>query len=331
MSAAPAIPIKPPESHASGIKGKVVRTRPSDLALFSKMTQCEIGCLSLILVESLGWQKTYTRTSLTIPDFAEHCNQEERTCQKTLASLELEDGLIKRTRTGRGYEYSLVRKIDYDGPEAFGNCPQCHKTTPFTLDRDTLIPHSLFLNVQRAVDRGTFLCVLLIALETMRWKDGQIWIHPTAIKVEEFCRRTGLNKSEVEADLKKAEARGFIGSSGPRGAVQTYWPIPNTWPLAGVRSKRIGGNPKPGRRKESEQEIHPVPQQTENKRKARPVEFWCKPCGTCHECRYFGPVEIVPAPENPVRKPLARAREGPIPDLRAPGKPWQAPWKTKEA
>jgi hypothetical protein len=331
-------PISPPDPFPTGIKGKMVRTRAADLTLFGpgQMTQCEIGCLSLILIESFGYQKTYTRNTLTLATFAEHCRQEERTCQKTLARLELEDHLINRTKTGRGYEYSLVRKIDYDGPEAFGNCPQCKKTTSFTLDRDILIPHSLFLNVQRAVDRGTFLCVLLIALETMRWnpgKDGragEIWIHPAEIKVEEFCRRTGLNKSEVEADLKKAELCGFIGSSGRRGSVQTYWAIPNTWPQAGVKPKKIGGNPKPGR-KESEQEIHSVPQQTENKRKASPVEFWCKPCGTCHECRYFGPVEIVPTPVNPVKKPLGRARDGPLPDLRAPGKPWQAPWKTKEA
>ncbi len=310
MSAA-AVLIYPPEAHPSGIKGRMVRTRASDLAQYSQMTQSEIGCLTLIMVESIGYQKPYTRTALTVSDFAEHCNQEERTCQGTLGNLE-DENIIKRTRTGRGYEYSLVRKIDYDGPEAFGNCPQCKKATAFTLDRDILIPHSLFLNIFRAADRGVFLCTLLISLETMRWKDGQIWIHPAQIKVDEFCRRTGLNKSEVESDLKKAEARGFIGSSGPRGSVQTYWPIPNTWPLAGVRAKKVGGNPKPGR-KESEQEIRSVSQPTQTTKQTSPVQFWCKPCGTCHECHYFGPVEIVPAPEIPARKPLERARNGPIP------------------
>jgi hypothetical protein len=336
VSALPATTISAPESHSTGIKGKFIRTRAADLSVYSHMTQSEIGCVTLINVESIGWGKKWTRRSLKMADFAQHCNQEERTCQNALTKLEA-DGLIERTKTGRGYEYERVQRIDYDGPEAIGNCPSCKKPTQFTLDRDVPIPHSLFLNVQQAVDRGTFLCVLLIALETMRWnpgKDGragEIWIHPAEIKVEEFCRRTGLNKSEVEADLNKAEAQGFIGSSGRRGSVQTYWAIPNTWPQAGVKPKKIGGNPKPGRRKESEQEIHSVPQPTQNTAKASPVEFWCKPCGTCHECRYFGPVEIVPTPENPVRKPLGRARDGPLPDLRAPGKPWQAPWKTKEA
>jgi hypothetical protein len=315
MSAAPVIPLQPPEPHSTGIKGHMVRTRLSDLATYSRMTQCEIGCLSLITVESAGWGKPYTRRPLKMEDFAIHCNQEERTCSKTLQNLENE-GAFERTKTGRGYEYKRVRPVDYDGPEAIGHCPQCKKQTPFTLDRDILIPHSLFLNVQQAVDRGTFLCVLLIALETMRWnpsKDGragEIWIHPTEIKVEEFCRRTGLNKSEVEADLKLAESRGFIASSGRRGSVQTYWPCPNNWPLAGLRAKRVGGNPKPGR-KESEQKTSEVPQPIQTTTKPSPVEFWCKPCGTCHECRYFGPVEIVTTPEKPVKKPLARAREGP--------------------
>lgn len=275
------------------------------------MTQCEIGCLSLITVESKGWGKPYTRRALKLSDFAQHCNQEERTCSKTLQVLENE-GALTRTKAGRGYEYKRLQQMDYDGPEVIGHCPTCKKNTPFTLDRDILIPHSLFLNLQQAVDTGTFLCVLLIALETMRWNDGQIWIHPKEITVADFCRRTGLKKSEVEADLKLAEARGFIGSSGRRGSVQTYWPIPNTWPLATVREKRYGGNPLPGRRKESEQKIHETPQPTQTKTKASPVEFWCKPCGTCHECRYFGPVDIVTESEKPVRKPIERAREGPI-------------------
>ncbi len=315
MSAAPVVPLRPPEPHPTGIKGHMVRIRSAYLAMFRQMSQCEIGCLTLIIVESIGWGKLggYTRRSLKLSDFAEHCNQEQRSCQKALANLELEYNLITRTKAGRGYEYKLVARIDIDGSDAFGNCPDCKKTTPFTLDRDILIPHSLFLNVQQSVDRGSLLCILLISLETMRWKDGQIWIHPVELKVEEFCRRTGLNKSEVESDLKKAEARGFIGSSGRRGGVQTYWPIPNSWPLAGVRSKRTGGNPSPGRRKESEQEIHSVPQPIETKQKSSPVQFWCKPCGTCHECQYFGPVEIVPGPEIPVRKPIGHARDGPPP------------------
>jgi hypothetical protein len=327
LSAAPAVPISAPQPHSTSIKGKFAKTRPADLAMFAHMTQSEIGVHSLIHVEQIGWQKGWSRSPIKISAFATHCNQGERNIQQTVSTLESE-GSIERQKTSGGFVYRRVRPIDYDGGSAWGNCKRCNETTEYALDRDVPIPHSLFLNVQQAVDRGTFLCVLLIALETMRWQDGQIWIHPTTIKVEDFCRRTGLNKSEVEADLKKAEARGFIGSSGRKGSVQTYWTVPNGWHLAGVRLKRVGGNPSPGR-KESEEKITSVPQPTQNTPKASPAEFWCKPCGTCLKCREWGPVEIVATPEVPIKKPIGQARAGPVGEIFAPGDEWTPPWKEK--
>jgi hypothetical protein len=328
MSAAQAIPISAASPHPAKIpKGFWVPTRPADLAAYRTMSQAAIGVHTLIHVESTGWRKASTRTAIKLTTFATHCGQGERNIQKTITEEETE-GRIERQKTSGGYVYKRLRPIDYDGGSTFGNCKKCKEVTEYALDRDVPIPHSLFVNVQQSGDRGMFLLMLLISLETMRWQDGQIWIHPKAISIEEFERRTDLKKSEIEKDLAKLEARGLIASSGRKGSVQTYWPLPQNWQLAGVRLKRLGGNPSPGR-KESEENITPVPQPTQNTPKPSPSEFWCKPCGTCLKCREWGPVEIVAAPEVPIKKPIGQARTGPVGEIFAPGDEWTPPWKEK--
>lgn len=276
------------------------------------MSQSETGCLTLIAVESVGWGQSWTRTPLTLQNFAQHSNTLPRTCQDSLTEIE-GDGLIERRKaaTGRGFEYRRKQRIDFAGQEGLGHCPECKKPTQFTLDRDVTIPHSLFLKVQAAVDHGTFLCLLMISLECFQWREGQIWVYPKEIRIDEFRRRTGLSKSEVEADLAKAESLGFIGSSGKRGAIQTFWPMPNTWPTAIVRRARQGGNPSPGKRKNTEGSKLTTVEPKEGTPKTSPVEFLSRPCGKCHECQYWGPVDILPESANALKKPIATARAGP--------------------
>jgi hypothetical protein len=317
MSAALVIPIsQAPEPHLAKIpKGKWARTRLGDLAAFSRMTQCEIGIHCFVHAESVGWGQAWTRATIRITTLATHCNQEPRTVNKTLSKTE-QEGTIKRRKISGGFVYSRVRPIDVDSDqETWGNCATCHGHSLYVVDRDVLIPHSLFLNVQRAVDRGMFLCALFVALKTIRSKDGQIQVHPTQLTVDDFERGTGLKKSEVENDIKKCETLGIFQSAGRRGAIQTYWVTPENWTTIGVRPKRVGGNPSPVGRTKSKLTIvePPQPKQADTKQTS-PPEFLSKPCGVCVKCGTWSVIDVVPAPENlanPVRKPLARAREGP--------------------
>lgn len=317
MSAA-AIPVSAPDPIPTGIRGHFVRTRAADIGVLRHMSQSETGCLTLIHVESIGWGQPWTRTGLLVNRFAEHSNTESRPCQDALKNLE-QEGLLERrkSKTGKGFEYKRIQPIDYTGQEASADCPNCKKRTRFTLDRDVPIPHSLFLKVQQAVDHGTFMVIMLLSIETLRWKDGQIWVNPKEIKIEEIARRVGLSKSEVEADLKIAEQLGAIASCGNRGAVQTFWVLPNAWMAMGRRARRTGGNPRPERRIKGEpcSKLVPIENKTDTT-KTSPVEFWNRPCGKCNECEYHGPVEKLYEVENPAKKPFGSenrtARAGPM-------------------
>jgi hypothetical protein len=331
VSAAPVAHLSAPDPFPTKIRGPWARTRASDIGVLRNMSQSETGCLTLIHVESIGWGHQWTRTSLLVKRFADHSNTDPRPCQDSLKVLE-QDGLLERrkSKTGKGWEYRRVQPIDYTGPEAVADCPDCKKRTRFTLDRDVPIPHSLFLKVQQAVDHGTFMAILLIAIETLRWKEGQIWVHPKEIKIDEIARRLDRSKSEVEADLKKAEGLGAIGSYGNRGAIQTFWVLPNAWETLKPRPRRTGGNPKPFRKAKGEDKakqdrVSPIPEKKEDKPKTSPVEFWNRPCGRCNECGYQGPVERLYEVENTTKKPLGSANR---PHWRARGAPINEPRST---
>jgi len=307
-AAATALSIEP---RPTGIKSHFVKVRLSDLAMFSALdTATEAAFIGYILVNSIGWGKAWTPAT-SMSQLSKHCNVDERTVQNAMASTaELYDR--RRSATGKGFEYRLKRPIDYEGREVFGHCPDCKKTVPFSLDRWVAIPHSFFTKLHQVVDFGTWRCILLVSLDTFRWEKDQIWIYPTDIKAEEFQRRAKLHRSEVFEDLGKAKRFGLVGASGRPGAVQTWWPIPSAWEVAGIRLVNKGGNPNPPKRNKREPKVTPPVQPQPNTTPTRPVEFWSRPCGHCHECPYWGPVVLVESDESVPKKPVTTARAGPL-------------------
>jgi hypothetical protein len=301
-----------PDPFGTGIKHHFVKVRQSDMAMFSSLkTPTEAYFISYILVNSVGWGKPWTPAT-SMSQLAKHCcNVDERTVQNAMAATaDLYDR--RRSSTGKGFEYRLKRPIDYDGKEALGHCPDCKKTVQFTLDRWVPIPHSFFLKLHHAVDFGTWRCILGICIDTFQWQVDQIWIHPAAIKSEDFQRRTRLHRAELFEDLRKARDRGFIGAAGQPGAVQTWWPIPAAWEFPGLRLVKKGGNPNPRKRNESEPKVTEPVQPEQTTPQTSPVEFWSRPCGHCHECPYWGPVDLVESTGTAPKKPVERARAGPI-------------------
>jgi hypothetical protein len=282
------------------------------------MDRTTIGLHCYIHANSVGWGEVWTRTATRLGPLAEFCGVDERTIQKTVSSQEAEE-TINRKKTDGGYKYSRPRRIDYDGEDTWGQCNKCKEATPFKVDRNIPIPHTLFLNVFRATERGVFLSTLYIATRTFRGsKDGQLHVHPCPISIDDFKKGTGLQKSELEADLKKGEeVYHLFQSSGKRGAVQTYWVTPENWSNLDIKPKRVGGNPSPikrGRKSEVSTTVEPQPKQGDTKTTS-PPEFWFKPCGVCLKCSEWSVINVVPAPENPVKRPLARSREGPPPPV----------------
>jgi hypothetical protein len=328
MSAAPVFPISAPEPHPAKIpKGRFAKTRPADLAAFSKMGRCEVGIHCKVHAEQIGWGKPWS-TRIGIAELATFCNTDPRTVQKAMLKSVDDDGNLKRRKVSGGYEFSRVRPIDSESEEeAWNNCAKCKETTLYVVDRDVPIPHTLFLDVFRGADLGVFLVTLLISLRTLRGKkDGQLWVHPTPISVADFKAATDLEKSEIEADLKTGEALGLFRSAGRRGAIQTYWVTPENWTSIGVRPKRVGGNPSPGRTKSKLTIVEPPQPKQPDRKKPSPPEFLLKPCGVCVKCGTWSVINAVPAPVTPTKKPVGQARAGPV---TAPGEFWQAPWDKK--
>jgi hypothetical protein len=192
------------------------------------------------------------------------------------------------------------------------------------------MPQTLFSRVQQSLEHGAFMVVLLVAMETLKWHDGEIWVYPKEIEVSEFCRRLNRSRSEVMNDIRVAEERGFIASTGKRGAIQTYWALPGAWATAGVRLKRTGGNPKPGKRTESKPAILEIAETPKKTSKPSPVELWTKPHGKCHECGYHGPVDVVEASTQAPKRPVQQARAGPPPEIWSNHPSFVAPWKAEK-
>jgi hypothetical protein len=313
MSAARVLPISDiPAPFPTGIKGNFVKTRPSDLAVLSGMDGCQAACYCFIFLNTAGWQIDRSKGE-KLKDFATFTNYTQRACQDAIDFL-MDGGFCGRKKVDDGYSYWLIKPIDVDGEEAIGECGHCKEITQYTADRSVPIPKALFSEVLRAVDHGTQMVLLLFSLECFAWKNGEIWVIPKEFKIDKIRHRVGLEKSEVEADIKTAESLGFSGSAGKRGAVQTFWPTPANWKNATPRPKRKGGNPNAGRKRTKlEPTTVPIvkpPETTRQPAIGSPVEFRY---GTCHKCGQWAPFRPVADSEKPVKKPFARDRAGPIP------------------
>lgn len=318
MSAAPVVPISQvPEPHKANLpRGKWMKTRPADLVGFATMTRTEIGVHCLVHLDSIAWGKPETRNPIKHSKFAQFCNTDDRIISKAVSKCAQEYLNLEQRKGRGGYYYKRPRPIDTDSDQdTWGDCETCKEPSLYVVDRDIPIPHSLFSDVFRAVDRGVFLICFLIAQENFRSKkDGELWIDPAEIAIDDF-KRTGLQKSEIEKDLRIGEELGLWKSAGRKGAIQTYWVTPENWNSVSVKPKRIGGNPAPIKRtKKTEIAIVEPPQvKPAVTKNSSPPEFMTKPCGVCTKCHTWAVIKIVPTPENPVKKPLERARAGPIP------------------
>jgi hypothetical protein len=337
-------PVPPSESIQTGITGNWTRTRPAFFrGLARHLEYAEDKCFGLILQSTVGRGRSWEK--VTWKRFCDVAGVTRRRCEQAIASLlgkedpdqpgVYMDGLIRQRKavTGGGFEYSIAARAE-NIQSSIAKCRGCGQTGEVDLDLDFIpVPHSFFLNLPASCDHGMYLVVKTVVERTMRWdkETKQIVIVPCEITIEEFERATGKKRAEILSDLQKvqAECYQFIGSESA-GRGKRYWARPENFASAPARAAREVKQPKERKKRETEKTPNP-PQPIEPTKTIRPVEFVTVPCGVCRHCQCYGPVDIVAEADRAPKKPAARAREGPIPEIFAPGKPWQAPWKQKQA
>jgi hypothetical protein len=292
--------------------------------LAKRLEYAEDKCFGLILQSTVGrgrgsWEK------VTWKRFCDVAGVTRRRCEQAIASLlGKEDpdqpglyfeGIIRQRKAATGgFEYSIAARPEGD-QTGIAKCRNCGTTGEVDLDLDFIpVPHTFFLNLPLSCDHGMYLVVKTVVERTMRWdkETKQIVVIPCEITIEEFERATGKKRSEILQDLAKVQAEGyqFIGSE-KIGRTNRYWARPENFASAPARAAREVKQPKIRKKRETQKAEKPA-QPVEPTKTIRPVEFITVPCGVCRHCQCYGPVDIVPESEKATRKPLERARAGPI-------------------
>jgi hypothetical protein len=317
--------ILPQGSIQTGITGNWTRTRPSFFrGLARYLEYAEDKCFGLILQQTIGRGRSWEK--ITWIRFCNVAGVTRRRCEQAISSLlGKEDpdkpgvyleGLIRQRKatTGGGFEYSIAARAE-NIQSGIAKCRGCGTTGEVDLDTDFIpVPHTFFLNLPLSCDHGMYLVVKTVVERTMRWdkETKQIVVVPCEITIDEFERATGKKRSEILQDLAKVQAEGyqFIGSE-KSGRTNRYWARPENFAAAPARAAREVKQPKERKKRETEKTPN-LAQPVEPTKPIRPVEFVTVPCGVCRHCQCYGPVDIVPESEKATRKPLERARAGPI-------------------
>jgi hypothetical protein len=308
-----------PQPIQTGIVNNWVRVRPSFFRGLAKTLQyAEDKLFGLILDCTIGHCRTWEK--ITPARFCQVAGVTRRRCEQALSALlgTLDpetgvylDGLIRRRKssTGAGHEYAIAARPALEA-SSIARCRGCGETSEIELDVEFIpVPHSFFISLPAACDRGMYLVVKCIVERTMRWDKTtkQIVVIPCAVTVEEFERATGLKRAEIIEDLSKVQKLGFIGCQKV-GRANVYWAKPENFAGAPARGKRECKQPK--REKSTREKQTSSVETAEVTPSIRPVEFVISHCGVCRHCGCYGPVDLI-EPEAKPRKPAERARPAP--------------------
>jgi len=308
----------------TGITNNWTRVRPSFFrGLARSLEYAEDKCFGLILHSTVGRNRTWER--ILPKRFCDVAGITRRRFEQAISGLlgkedpdqpgVYSEALIRRRKsdTLSGWEYSIAARPALEA-SSIAKCRGCGQTSEIEIDIEFIpVPHSFFVSLPAACDHGMYLVVKTVVERTMRWDKAtkQIVVIPTEITHEEFERATGLKRSEIIEDLAKVEELGFIGAQ-KSGRLITYWAKPENFASAPARAKREVKQPKERKKSETKNPVNP-PQPNESKQPIRLVEFVTSPCGVCRHCGCYGPVDIVEPEQKAPKKPLERARAGPIP------------------
>jgi biotin operon repressor len=309
-----ALAIAKPEVIHTGIFTSWVRVKPSFFKGLAPRLEsyAALVCFGLITAMGVGLSRTWGKITWTHLEKA--TGMSRRACEQAINQL-LEDGLIRRRRSqvGTGWEYALAVRSSGDGDSKLAACRNCKRTDDMEIDADFIpVPHSFFRDLPTGCDRGMYLLVMAIIVRTMRMQDKEIVSIPCEITVDEFRTATGLERAEILSDLAKLQAEGVdVVGSEKRGRNVVYWTKPENFAKVKARAARKIHQPANKKRKGETEKAPKVEQPVEKEQTIRPVEFVTLPCGYCRHCNTYGPVDLVPELENPVKKPVATARAGP--------------------
>ncbi len=330
MSASAASPARTPSDSIqpipTGITNNWTRVRPAFFRGVAKYLEyAEDKCFGLILQSTVGLNRTWAKIPWT--RFEKVSGVTRRRCEQAISKLlgragnetsgQMEElGLIRarKSPTGGGTEYSIVARPEGDH---FGiaKCRSCGVVDEIDLDLEFIpVPHSFFVSLPLACDHGMYLVVKTVVERTMRWDKAskQIVVIPCEISIEEFERATGKKRAEILSDLQKVQAVGyeFIGSERV-GRSNRYWARPENFANAPAREARSITPPKERKKRETGKPKDPI-QPIVPTEPIRPVEFVLSPCGVCRHCGCYGPVDLVESTSSAPKRPIERARAGPI-------------------
>lgn len=208
----------------SGIFKNWVRVKPSFLKGVARRldSYTAIVCFGVVVAMGIGLSRTWGKISLQY--FVKVTGMSSRACELAIAYL-LSEGLIRRRKVavGKGWEYALAVRSSGDGESKLASCRNCKRTDDLEVDQDFIpVPHSFFRDLPAAYNRGLYLMVMAVIVRTVKMQDGEIVSLPDVMTIDDFRKATGLERSQILANLPKLKSEEILGSE-KRGQNVFYW------------------------------------------------------------------------------------------------------------
>jgi hypothetical protein len=318
MSAAPSPLPQDPKKHA-------ICKAPLSMfeAILGICNFTQVKCFGQVLNETTApdrFGKTRTWARIKPAEFAEIARTSEEWAMVAIDSL-ITAGLIQfenidGKESQRRYRISPDLTAETKAEKIRGKCKECNWIGMFATEFVPL-PRTAFTKLAPAVDHATFVCTLIVARFTHHWNTERgLWVEPSELTPHDF-RLTGLEPGMIKQGLDKAVELGLIKRRNRAGKASIFESCPDNWSTVEKRPLREITPPQRGAKDSAKQ-----PSGTSTEKPIKPPEtpsiesghFRTAVCPKCERVVEVEPVadsELSTDSENPVRKPIERAREGP--------------------
>lgn len=291
--------------------------------LLSVCNFTQLKCFGHVLNETTApdrFGKTRTWARIKSSEFAEiaRTTEEWADCAvesivKTgLLQMEFIDGHANRPR----YRISPDLTAETKAEKIRGRCKECQWIGMFATEFIPM-PRTFFTKLMPAVDHATFVCVAVVARFTHHWSTERgLSVEPCELTPHDF-RLTGLEPGMIKQGLDKAVELGLIKRRNRAGKASTFESCPDNWigiekrPLREVTPPQRGAKDQAKEVSSSSTE-KPIKQpETPTIESGRFRTAICPKCERVVEVEPVSDAEVSTDNENPMKKPIERAREGP--------------------